>query len=276
MGLDAGTGIVHSAPAYGVDDFNVRARPTASPTTTSSAPVQSNGVYAESCPSSAASSGRPTRSCRETARSRRAVLPREAHHSYMHCWRHKTPLIYRATAQWFVGMDLKPNGGPSLRELALRGVESTPVLPGLGPGAAARDDRQPARLVHLAPAQLGRADPVLPAPRRPASCIRAPSELMEEVAKRIELEGIEAWFKLDPPSCWAPKPPTTKDQRHPRRLVRLRHHPLARAARSPTTATPAARAPTCTSKAPTSTAAGSTRRCSPAAPSTATRPTRRC
>ena len=44
-------------------------------------------------------------------------------HSYMHCWRHKSPLIYRATAQWFVGMDKQPVDGQPLRERALKAIE---------------------------------------------------------------------------------------------------------------------------------------------------------
>ena len=44
-------------------------------------------------------------------------------HSYMHCWRHKTPLIYRATAQWFVGMDTQPVQGATLRERALAAID---------------------------------------------------------------------------------------------------------------------------------------------------------
>jgi isoleucyl-tRNA synthetase len=51
-------------------------------------------------------------------------------HSYMHCWRHKTPIIYRATSQWFAGMDNTPkDGGPSLRQTALQGIEDTAFFP---------------------------------------------------------------------------------------------------------------------------------------------------
>lgn len=50
-------------------------------------------------------------------------------HSYMHCWRHKTPLIYRATAQWFVGMDKQSEQGQPLRERALQAIEETEFTP---------------------------------------------------------------------------------------------------------------------------------------------------
>ncbi|MFP3615395.1 class I tRNA ligase family protein, partial [Paraburkholderia sp. SIMBA_050] len=54
-------------------------------------------------------------------------------HSYMHCWRHKTPIIYRATSQWFAGMDVTPrDDGKTLREAALEGVEATAFYPSWG------------------------------------------------------------------------------------------------------------------------------------------------
>ncbi len=83
-------------------------------------------------------------------------------HSYMHCWRHKTPIIYRATTQWFAGMDVVPGWHghtpkESLRATALRGIDATAVLSGMGQGAPVRDDRQPPRLDAVAPAPMGRA-----------------------------------------------------------------------------------------------------------------------
>ena len=67
-----------------------------------------------------------------------ALLHSEKHtHSYMHCWRHKTPIIYRATTQWFAGMDDVPgwNGvkpATTLRQLALAGIEATRFYPSWG------------------------------------------------------------------------------------------------------------------------------------------------
>ena len=93
-------------------------------------------------------------------------------HSYMHCWRHKTPVILRATTQWFA---VDGQEGPDRRRSAARDGaarhRADAVLPGLGPGAPARHDRQPAGLDAVAPAPVGRADAVLPAQgdRRAAS-----------------------------------------------------------------------------------------------------------
>ncbi len=124
-------------------------------------------------------------------------------HSYMHCWRHKTPVIYRATAQWFVGMDVgtaAKDGQDAARDGAGR-HRGDPVLPGLGQGAAARHDRQPARLVHLAPAQLGRADARSSCTRTSGELHPRTLELMEAAAERVEAGGIEAWPRSIPPSC---------------------------------------------------------------------------
>ena len=99
-------------------------------------------------------------------------------HSYPHCWRHKTPIIFRATRQWFIGMDVRSgkrraaSGRPCASRRWRR--SSHRVLPGLGPRAAGGDDQEPSRLVRLAPAQLGRADARSSPTRKPANCIRAP------------------------------------------------------------------------------------------------------
>ncbi len=103
---DDGTGIVHSAPAYGVEDFNsCRAHGLALDDILN--PVQGNGVYETRCRCSAAcTSGRRRRLIVDALRDAgRLFASSTLVHSYPHCWRHKTPVIYRAAAQWFVRMD---------------------------------------------------------------------------------------------------------------------------------------------------------------------------
>ena len=75
-------------------------------------------------------------------------------HSYPHSWRSKAPLIFRATPQWFIPMD----GAGRLRAKALAAIEATRWVPAAGQEPDPRHDREPARLVRLAPARLGRAD----------------------------------------------------------------------------------------------------------------------
>jgi isoleucyl-tRNA synthetase len=113
-----------------------RAGATVSSTTTLN-PVRARPLRLP-CRSSAASrSGTRTRIV-DKLREVHALWHAEKYvHSYMHCWRHKTPIIYRATTQWFAGMDdvpgwhgVKPE--KTLRETALAGIEATQFFPAWG------------------------------------------------------------------------------------------------------------------------------------------------
>ncbi|PMY07285.1 isoleucine--tRNA ligase, partial [Pseudomonas sp. GW460-13] len=119
---DTGSGIVHSAPAYGVEDFqSCKAHGMADSDIIS--PVMGNGVYAGTLPLFGGLSiwDANPKIVEVLQASGNLFNSHKYTHSYMHCWRHKTPIIYRATSQWFAGMDVDPadeNGktGPTLRE----------------------------------------------------------------------------------------------------------------------------------------------------------------
>ena len=106
MTLEQGTGVVHSAPAYGIEDF-VSCKANGLKDDEIINPVTGDGTYASSEPLFAGLSiwdANPK--VVETLRDAGALFrAEEFSHSYMHCWRHKTPIIYRATSQWFAGMD---------------------------------------------------------------------------------------------------------------------------------------------------------------------------
>ncbi|MDG9928363.1 MULTISPECIES: isoleucine--tRNA ligase [unclassified Pseudomonas] len=195
--LGAGTGIVHSAPAYGEDDFYSCKRYGMSNDDILN-PVQSNGVYVDSLPFFGGqfiwkANPNIVAKLEEVG----ALLKHESiSHSYMHCWRHKTPLIYRATAQWFVGMDSKPNEGATLRERSLAAIEQTKFVPAWGQARlhsmiAGRPDWCISR-------QRNWGVPIPFFTHKESGELHPRTvELMEEVAQRVEKEGIEAWFKLD-------------------------------------------------------------------------------
>ncbi|WP_252092001.1 isoleucine--tRNA ligase [Pseudomonas sp. MWU13-3659] len=195
--LGAGTGVVHSSPAYGEDDF-VTCKRYGMVNDDILTPVQSNGVYVESLPFFGGQFiWKANPAIVEKLSEVGALMHTETiSHSYMHCWRHKTPLIYRATAQWFVGMDKQPSTGEPLRERALKAIEETKFVPAWGQARlhsmiANRPDWCISRqrnwgvpIPFFLDKQTGELHP-------------RTVELMEEVAKRVEQEGIEAWFKLD-------------------------------------------------------------------------------
>ncbi len=197
--LDTGTGVVHSAPAYGVDDF-LSCKKNGMTDKEILNPVMGDGHYASWLPLFGGmtiwEASRPI--CDKLREAGALLNLGMSSHSYMHCWRHKTPIVYRATSQWFAGMDVKPkDGGPTLRETALKGVEETAFYPDWGkvrlhnmianrPDWTLSRQRQwgvpMAFFVHKETGALH--------PRTP--------ELIEQIAQRIEKQGIEAWQTLDP------------------------------------------------------------------------------
>ncbi len=165
-----GTGLVHSAPAYGVEDF-VSCMAHGLKHDDILNPVQGNGVFDDKLPLFGGTDiwkANP-RIVEVLAQSDRLLATGKLLHSYPHCWRHKTPVIYRAAAQWFVRMDEgtgvfqqeKPREDAAPDRA--RRHRSDSLLPRDRPHASARHDRQPPRLVHQPPTQLGRATALLPA-----------------------------------------------------------------------------------------------------------------
>ena len=131
-----GTGIVHSSPAYGVDDFNSCVANGLAYDDIFN-PVQGNGSYAEDLPLFGGMNiwKACPRIIEVLGESNRLMATYGITHSYPHCWRHKTPVIYRAAAQWFVRMDegsgvfTKDKAPKTLRQLALDAIDQTNFYP---------------------------------------------------------------------------------------------------------------------------------------------------
>jgi len=191
--LDAGTGIVHSSPAYGVEDFE-SCRRNGMKDDAILTPVLGDGKYAPSLPLFGGLSiwdANPKIVKEIEAKGALFAVDWKHVHSYMHCWRHKTPIILRATTQWFASMD-KPVNGESLRATALRGIENTQFFPSWGQARlhgmiANRPDWTLSRQ-----RQWGTPMPFFLQRETGALHPRTP-ELLEAVAKRVEKGGIEAW-----------------------------------------------------------------------------------
>jgi isoleucyl-tRNA synthetase len=201
--LDTGTGIVHSAPAYGVEDFE-SCRRYGMKDDEILTPVMGDGRFVSTLP---LFGGMPIWAANKKIVEQLHVggtlfAKSDFVHSYMHCWRHKTPVILRATTQWFAGMDEVPGyagvkPAETLRATALRGVQGTQFFPAWGQARlhgmiANRPDwtlsRQRQWGVPM-PFFLHRETGELH-PRTP--------ELIEKVAQRVEQGGIEAWQSLNP------------------------------------------------------------------------------
>ncbi|WP_315309461.1 isoleucine--tRNA ligase [Pantoea vagans] len=189
--LDAGTGAVHTAPGHGPDDYVIGQKygiETANP-------VGPDGNYLPGTYPTldGVNVFKANDMIVELLKEKGALLHVEKLlHSYPHCWRHKTPIIFRATPQWFISMDQKGLRAQSLKEI--KGVQWIP-------------DWGQARIESMV---ANRPDWCISRQRTwgvpMALFVHKESEelhpdtlaLMEKVAQRVEQEGIQAWWDLDP------------------------------------------------------------------------------
>lgn len=187
--LEAGTGAVHTAPGHGQDDYVVGL----SYDLEVDNPVGGNGCFVEGTELFAGEHVfKANEHVLEVLQERGALLCMEKiNHSYPHCWRHKSPIIFRATPQWFISMDQK-----ELRARAMNSINGVHWIPDWGQARIEgmvqnRPDwcisRQRTWGVPIAlfiDKQSGEPHPET-------------LSLIEQVAQRVEEAGIDAWFDLD-------------------------------------------------------------------------------
>ena len=189
--LEAGTGLVHTAPAHGLEDFEVGQRYELAVDN----PIDDKGVFLPSMPIVAGLSVWEANAVIiEALRERQKLIRVEDYgHSYPVCWRHKSPIIFRATGQWFIGLDER--NGKALREIAKSAVDATAFYPAWG--RARLEGMIVNRPDWCVSRQRSWGTPMaLFIHKETEELHPRTSELLEEVAQRVEKDGIEAWFAL--------------------------------------------------------------------------------
>ncbi|MFS1524589.1 isoleucine--tRNA ligase [Microbulbifer sp. 2304DJ12-6] len=187
---EAGTGCVHTAPDHGPDDFQVGRRYGIDTLNY----IDDHGVYRDGVPLFAGEHVyKVDDRIVDLLQARGRLLHRgKLEHSYPHCWRTKTPLIYRATPQWFISMQQS-----DLLEQAEKAADQVQWVPGWGKARidAMLDDspdwcisRQRTWGVPIALFMHKETREIHP--DTPA--------LMDQVAERVDAQGMGVWFELDP------------------------------------------------------------------------------
>ena len=204
VSAEDGTGIVHSAPAYGVDDFNSCIAHGLKYDDILN-PVQGNGVYADWLPLFGGQFiWKAVPVIIDALRlAGRLMDTTTIEHSYPHCWRHKTPVIYRAAAQWFVRMDegegvfTKDKAPQTLRQTALQAIENTAFYP--ENGKARLRDMIANRPDWCISRQRNWGVPIPFFLHKETGELHPRTmEILDQAADIVEQGGIEAWSRVTP------------------------------------------------------------------------------
>lgn len=186
--LDAGTGAVHTAPAHGQEDYIIGQEYKLPMDNT----VDAQGVFMPGTPYFAGQHVfKVNPHVIEVLKEHNNLLhENKIKHSYAHCWRHKTPLIYRATPQWFISME--KNG---LREQALSAIAKTQWIPQWG-GTRITDMIQKRPDWCISRQRVWNTPIALFIHKKTGELHPDTLQLMEKVAELVEQKGIEAWYNL--------------------------------------------------------------------------------
>ncbi|WP_261816744.1 isoleucine--tRNA ligase [Vibrio gallicus] len=186
---ESGTGVVHTAPGHGQEDFVVGQKYGLEIAN----PVGSNGVY---LPDTELFAGqhvfKANASVLDVLKEKGALLHHHAYeHSYPHCWRHKTPIIFRATPQWFISMDQA-----GLREKALGAIKDVEWMPEWGQSRI--EGMVEGRPEWCISRQRTWGVPITLFVHKETSELHPNTqELIEKVAQLVEQKGIQAWWDVD-------------------------------------------------------------------------------
>lgn len=206
---EAGTGLVHTAPAHGLDDYAVGMRYNLPV----DCPVGDDGKFYSRVERFAGMSiWDANKAVIETLQASGNLMASvRLNHSYPHCWRHKTPVIFRATHQWFIGMNEQDANGTSLRQHANSAVSETEFFPSWGRArleamiknrpdwCVSRQRNWGVPMPLFVHKETGEPHPHT-------------LELLEKVCLDVEKQGIEAWFSLDGAAFLAANAPQHAEQ----------------------------------------------------------------
>jgi isoleucyl-tRNA synthetase len=187
--VDSGTGAVHTAPAHGQDDYLMGKQ--------FNLPLENlvgdDGCYITGTPLFAGKHvTKVNDEIIETLREHHTLLfATKITHSYPHCWRHKTPLIFRATPQWFISMD--QNG---LRDMAMAAIDRVNWVPDWGKSRiTAMIENRPDWCISR---QRTWGVPIALFIHKETDTMHPDTiAIMEKVAKLVEKRGVDAWYELD-------------------------------------------------------------------------------
>ncbi len=186
--IEDGTGCVHTAPAHGLDDYNVGQKYGLEVYN----PVGPDGCFVQGTPFFAGLNVfKANPEVIKLLQQKDALIcARTILHSYPHCWRHKTPVIFRATEQWFITMD-----GNGLRKRALEEIKGVRWIPAWGQNRIEAMVSQRTDWCISRQRTWGMPCAIL-INKETGELHPRNSEIMEKVAQAVEKKGIQAWWDL--------------------------------------------------------------------------------
>ncbi|RTL12102.1 MAG: isoleucine--tRNA ligase [Neisseriaceae bacterium] len=191
---DAGTGLVHTAPAHGMDDYHVGLKYDLDLHN----PVGNDGCYISTTELFAGMNvfDANAKVVEILTEKQRLMNKADITHSYPCCWRHKTKIIFRTTGQWFIGMDKVGVTGKTLREQAEAAVDATEFYPAWGRARLEAMIKNRPDWCVSRQRQWG-SPMTFFVHKETGELHRQSYDILQAIAQKIEVSGIDAWFGLN-------------------------------------------------------------------------------